>query len=153
MVTWSHVTNTKALYLHFHNTYKYQNLAEWWLRSRGSHLPSHMLLWSYSHVMSHGKIKTFYLHFHKTCKHHTWAGVDLVRGAPYLPNHMSFWLCFHMVSYDKMTLYLHSHKTYKHETWHNVDLFKELSLTNSHVPLMWSRDLTWQNRNVISPLP
>ena len=59
-----------------------QNLVECWLRVRGSHLPSHMFLWSCGLVMPRGKTKTLYLHFHKTYKDQTWYSGYLSWRAP-----------------------------------------------------------------------
>lgn len=90
------------------------NLMLWWLRVRGSHLPNHMSLSSFSHVISRDKMKTLYLHFYKTYKHQIWHGSDLVLGSSFYQvtcffNYMIMWCN----KQNKKTFYLH----FKLPTW------------------------------------
>ena len=82
-------------------------LAQYWLRLRTSHLPSHIINWSFSHVIS--RENRFISTSTRSISIKQGLVLTLVEGLPLTKSHA----CLILRSRDKITtLYLHSHETY-----------------------------------------
>ena len=126
-------------------------LSEQWLIMSRTHPWYHMTLWPRGHVRSRYKWKGLYLLFQKVYDHETLQGSHLRRGK--IIYNVTWLSLSHVKSCDKIkTKYLLLNNACDHQLGRMVTYDEENSPIMSHDPLTtWSHEVTWQNKNRISP--
>lgn len=169
----------EALYLHFLKTYKYHTWQSGDLSGGAQFTQLHISLIVWSHDVTWQNKTCWEASIYRKShifliiwlRNVTWKNKNIIFPVPqdlsasilgewwvrlrsfHYPSHSSLWSSGHLISSDKInTLYLHFHKIDKHQTWQRGYLGLG-TLTRKVTPLITlSIDLTWQIRNVTSPL-